>query len=311
MDKEQDFGHIGPKGSFEVDLGEEKKYLFQIIIEQLLQANKKYNVTIPYYVMTSVENNAETVKFFEKMNYFGYPKEYVELFIQAEEPLVNKEGKLLIGEDKTIEFASNGNGEIYRSMKRTGVIDNMKSKKLEWVIITGIDNILVKVIDPLFLGITIDQNNEISSKAVSKKTPKESGGVFAKADGRPGIIEYVEIPEEIANEKNSNGDYLYGDMNIVNHLFTIDAIEELSSKVLPYHTAVKNCKHLDEEGNLVEEKIYKFEKFIFDGFIYFNDMSLLRVKREDEFAPIKNKEGEDSPETAKKMYQDYINRLKK
>lgn len=311
MDKEQDFGHNGPKGSFKVSLEPEDKYLFQIIVEQLIEANKKYDITIPYYIMTSYENNDETIAFFNKMNYFGYPKDFVKFFIQAEEPLVNKEGKLLIGEDKTIRFASNGNGEIYKSMKRTGIIEDMKNKKIEWLVVTGIDNVLVKIIDPLFLGITIKQGNKIASKSVVKRTPKESGGVFAKADGKPGIIEYVEIPESIANDKSSNGEYLYADINIVNHLLHISALDELSNKELPYHTAVKNCKHLDENGSALEEKIYKFEKFIFDGFVYFNDMSLLRVKREDEFAPIKNKDGEDSPTTAKKMYEDYVSRLKK
>lgn len=311
MDKEQDFGHNGPKGSFKVSLEPEDKYLFQIIVEQLIEANKKYDITIPYYIMTSYENNDETIAFFNKMNYFGYPKDFVKFFIQAEEPLVNKEGKLLIGEDKTIRFASNGNGEIYKSMKRTGIIEDMKNKKIEWLVVTGIDNVLVKIIDPLFLGITIKQGNKIASKSVVKRTPKESGGVFAKADGKPGIIEYVEIPESIANDKSSNGEYLYADINIVNHLLHISALDELSNKELPYHTAVKNCKHLDENGSVLEEKIYKFEKFIFDGFVYFKDMSLLRVKREDEFAPIKNKDGEDSPTTAKKMYEDYVSRLKK
>lgn len=289
----------------------EEKYLFQIIIEQLIKANEKYSITIPYYIMTSVENNQDTIEFFEKMNYFNYPKEYIRFFVQAEEPLVNKAGKLLIGENNIIKFASNGNGEIYRSMKKNGIIEDMKNKNINWVLVTGIDNILVNIIDLEFIGLTIKQGNLIASKSVIKKTPKESGGVFAKANERPGIIEYVEIPEYIANEVDKNGDYLYGDINIVNHLFDIKAIEALSGKKLPYHTAVKNCKYLDEQGKLVEEKIYKFEKFIFDGFVYFKDMSLFRVKREDEFAPIKNKEGEDSPETAKKLYEEYINRLKK
>ena len=303
-------GYNGPKGSFKIDLEVGEKYLFQIIIEQLIQANKKYNITIPYYIMTSVENNKETVEFFEKMNYFNYPKEFVKFFIQAEEPLVSKEGKLLIGEDKTIRFASNGNGEIYKSMKRTKTVEDMKQKNIEWVVVTGIDNILANVVDPLFIGLTIKQGNKIGSKSVVKKTPKESGGVFAKADDKPGIIEYVEIPDGIANDKNEDGEYLYADINIVNHLFNISALDEIAKKILPYHTAVKNCKYLDEEGNTREDKIYKFEKFIFDGFVYMKEMTLLRVKREDEFAPIKNKQGEDSPETAKKMYEDCLNRLK-
>ncbi|MGN1310592.1 MAG: UTP--glucose-1-phosphate uridylyltransferase [Clostridia bacterium] len=287
------------------------KYLFQIIVEQLIEANKKYNITIPYYVMTSRENHEETVAFFETMDYFGYPKQAIKFFKQAEEPLISKDGKLLIGEDRLIKFASNGNGEIYKSLSKNGIIDDMKNKNINWVLVTGIDNILVKIVDPLFIGITIKQGNSIASKSIIKKTPTESGGVFAKANGKPGIIEYVEISEEVANEKDSDGEYVFGDMNIVNHLFKIDALQEIASKPLPYHTAVKKSKFLDENGVLSEGSIYKFEKFIFDGFVYFDEMSLLRVKREEEFAPIKNAIGQDSPKTAKKMYEDYIKTLKK
>lgn len=261
--------------------------------------------------MTSEENNEETIAFFEKMKYFGYPKEAVRFFKQAEKPLINKAGKLLIGEDNLIKFASNGNGEIYKSMVKNGIIEHMKKCNAEWVLITGIDNILVKIVDPLLMGITIKQGNLIASKSTVKNTPKESGGVFAKADGKPGIIEYVEIPEEMANEKNQKGEFVYGDMNIVNHLFNIKALEAIDSRPLPYHTAVKKCEYIDENGKIAQESVYKFEKFIFDGFVFFDDMTLLRVEREKEFAPIKNATGNDSPETAKKLYQDYINTLKK
>ncbi len=294
-----------------MDLEPQGKYLFEIIIDQLLEANKKYNITIPYYVMTSEENNDDTVKFFEKMNYFTYPKDKIKFFKQAEEPLVSKQGKILIGENKLIKLASNGNGAIYKSMQINGIINDMKQNGVEWVVITGIDNVLIKIVDEIFIGATISQNNLIASKSVIKKTPKESGGVFAKANGKPGIIEYVEIPEKIANEKNEEGDFLFADINIVNHLFKINALEKIALKPLPYHTAVKKSKFLDENGIEKQEDVYKFEKFIFDGFVYFDNMTLLRVKREEEFAPIKNKEGNDSPETAKKMYEDYIKRLKK
>ncbi len=311
MDKEQGFGHNGPKGTFKINLEPESKYLFQVIIDKLIDANKKYNITIPYYIMTSEENHDETVSFFEEMNYFGYPKDAIKFFKQAETPLVSKEGKLLIGENNLIRLASNGNGEVFKSMVKKGIIDDMKKKQIEWVIFTGIDNILAKIVDPLFLGTTIQKGTLIASKSIIKRTPREGGGVFVKADGKPGIIEYVEIPEDMANEKDSNGNFVFGDMNILNHLFSIKALEIIDSNPLPYHTAVKKCKHINENGEIVTDKVYKFEKFIFDGFVFFDDINVMRVKREEEFAPIKNPEGEDSPETAKKMYQDYIKTLKK
>lgn len=261
--------------------------------------------------MTSKDNNDDTIAFFEKMNYFGYPKETIKFFIQAEKPLVSKQGKLIIGEDNLIKFASNGNGEIYNSMEKNGIIADMQEKDIKWVSITGIDNILAKIVDPLLIGITICQNNFIASKSIVKNTPKESGGVFAKADGKPGVIEYIELPDEIANIKDENNEYIFGDMNFVNHLFTIEALQIIANKELPYHTAVKRCKYIDENKNEVIDNIYKFEKFIFDSFVFFDDMSLLRVKREEEFAPIKNAKGEDSPQTAKKLYEDYLKTLKK
>ena len=261
--------------------------------------------------MTSEENNDETVAFFEKMNYFGYPEQAVKFFKQAETPLISKDGKLLIGKDNLIKLASNGNGEIYKSMIKKGIVEDMKQKHAEWILITGIDNILVKIIDPLLIGATAKQGNLIASKSVIKRTPRESGGVFAKADAKPGIIEYVEVSDEMANQTDANGEFVFGDMNIVNHLFNIKALDIIDSRPLPYHTAVKKCEYKDEKGKLVQEPVYKFEKFIFDGFVFFDDMTLLRVQREKEFAPIKNKEGNDSPETAKKMYEDYIKSLKK
>jgi len=304
-------GHNGPKGSFKIDLGENGKYLFELIIDKLICENKKYNITIPYYIMTSRENHKETVDFFEKMNYFGYPKTHVYFFMQEEEPLINKQGKLLISEEKIIRLASNGNGEVFKSMRKKGIIDDMRAKGIKWLTMTGVDNILVKLVDPILIGAAIKKNTQIASKAIIKRNATEGGGVFARWNGKPGIIEYVEVPADIANSKDENGEFIFGDMNILNHLFTLDAVEKISNSYMPYHTAVKKAKYLDENGKIQEDKVYKFEKFVFDGFIYFDDIAVVRVKREEEFAPIKNPDGQDSPETAIKLYKDYMKTLKK
>ena len=185
----------------------------------------------------------------------------------------------------------------------------MKENNIKWVFVGGVDNILLKIVDPLLLGITVSENNKIASKSVIKTNPKERAGVFCKIDGRPGIIEYSELPEEMAEEVDEHGDLVYGDLNILSHLYNIEALDELSSKVLPYHIAEKKSNYLDENGNLVEpegKNVYKFESFIFDAFSNYEDISILRVKREEEFAPIKNKEGNDSPETAIKLYNNRI-----
>ena len=298
-------GHSGPKGTFKVELDNGDKYLFQIIVESLQKANEKYGVVIPWYLMTSEENNNQTLAFLEKNNFFGYPREKVKLFKQGKAPLISTEGKLLIGKDKLIKEASDGNGSIYKSLKVDGMIEDMRNNNIQWIFVGGVDNILLRIIDPLFVGITISENNKIASKSVIKTNPRERAGVFCKIDGKPGIIEYSELPEEMVEEVDENGDLVFGDVNILSHLYNIEALEELADKTLPYHIAVKKSDYLDEAGNLVipeDKNVYKFESFIFDAFSNYDDMSILRVKRQDEFAPIKNAEGNDSPKTAIELY---------
>ena len=298
-------GHTGPKGTFKVNLKNGEKYLFQIIVESLQNANEKYGVTIPWYIMTSEENNDQTLAFLEEHNYFGYPQTMVKLFKQGKAPLISKEGKLLIGKDKLIKEASDGNGSIYKSLSDAGILEDMKAKNVEWIFVGGVDNILLKIVDPLLVGVTINEGNQIASKSVIKTNPRERAGVFCKIDGKPGIIEYSELPEEMIEEVDENGELVFGDVNILSHLYNIKALEELANKEMPYHIAVKKSDYLDENGTLVtpeDKNVYKFESFIFDVFSSFDNISILRVKREEEFAPIKNKEGNDSPETAVKLY---------
>ncbi|MBR1654647.1 MAG: UTP--glucose-1-phosphate uridylyltransferase [Clostridia bacterium] len=298
-------GHTGPKGTFKVNLKNGEKYLFQIIVESLQKANEKYGVIIPWYIMTSEENNDQTLAFLEEHSYFGYPQEKVKLFKQGKAPLISKEGKLLIGKDKLIKEASDGNGSIYKSLSVDGILDDMKNNNIEWVFVGGVDNILLKIVDPLLVGVTINEGNQIASKSVIKTNPRERAGVFCKIDGKPGIIEYSELPEEMIEEVDENGELVFGDVNILSHLYNIKALEQLANMKMPYHIAIKKSDYLDENGNLVvpeDKNVYKFESFIFDVFSSFDNISILRVKREEEFAPIKNKEGNDSPETAVKLY---------
>jgi len=302
-------GHTGPKGTFKISVNNGDKYLFQIIVESLQKANNKYGVVIPWYIMTSDENNDQTLEFLEANNFFGYDKQKVKLFKQGKAPLISTKGQLLIGKDKLIKEASDGNGSIYQSLEKNGILEDMKQNNIKWVFVGGVDNILLRIVDPLLIGVTVSENNKIASKSVVKASPKERAGVFCKIDGKPGIIEYSELPEEMAEKVDENGKLVYGDVNILSHLFSIDALEKLAKIELPYHIAEKKSEYLDENGNLVlpeDKNVYKFESFIFDAFSNYNEMSILRVKREDEFAPIKNAEGVDSPETAIKLYNSKI-----
>lgn len=307
-------GHKGPKGTFKIDTINGEKYLFQIIVESLQTANKKYGVIIPWYIMTSEDNNDQTIEFLEKNDYFGYKKEKVKFFKQGKVPMIKTDGNIVIDKNKLVKEASDGNGSIYKSLKDAGLLQEMKSEGIEWIFVGGVDNILLKIVDPILTGITIKENNLISSKSVVKKNAKERVGVFCKLNGVPKVIEYTELPERMAEETDSNGELMYGEVNILSHLFNIKALEKLAEQKLPYHTAFKKSNYLNEDAEFIEvsePNAYKFESYIFDGFSFFDDMSVLRVKREEEFAPIKNATGSDSPETAIKLYNEYIEKNNK
>lgn len=300
--------HNGPKGTFKVDVDPEPKYLFQILAENLQRANKKYNVILPWYIMTSTENNEETVNFFEKHEYFGYPKENVMFFTQGNLPILLENGDLIVDKDYTIKEAADGNGCIYSAMAKAGVLEDMKKKNVKWIFIGAVDNILLNMVDPILLGLTIDEKNEAASKSVAKASPKEKVGAFCKINGVPSVIEYTELPEKMAEEVDEEGELLFGEAHIMCNLFSIQALEKVSKVQLPYHVAHKKSNYMNENEEFVkvtEPNAYKFEAFIFDAFNFFDDISILRGKREMDFAPIKNKVGNDSPDTAKELYNNY------
>ena len=303
-------GHTGPKGTFLVNIKPEPEYLFQIILDTIKRANEKYGVTITWYIMTSTENDQVTRDFFEEHNYFDYPKEKIVFFVQDNMPLLNEDGKVIINKQFEIKEASDGNGCIYKALKKNGLLDKMKQEGTEWIFVGSADNVLVHMVDPLLVGLTIKENNLIGSKSIIKSGPHERVGVFCKKNSKPGIIEYSEMPEEMAEETDEEGELVFADSNIVCHLYNIKAMEQLADVKLPYHSAHKKADFMQLDGEMfkaTEPNAYKYEAFIFDGFSYFDDMSVLRVKREEEFAPIKNKEGNDSPETAIALYNKFWN----
>ena len=304
-------GHSGPKGTFKLDVYGKGKYLFEILAENLKEANQKHGKVIPWYIMTSKENNKETINFMEKHNYFGYDKASVRFFAQSELPLLDVNGKLLVGKDMRIKEASDGNGGTYSSLRASGCLAEMKEKGIKWVFIGGVDNALLKMADTILLGIAIKKKVQIASKSIVKANSHERVGVFAKMNGHPKVIEYSEMPDKMAEEVDVNGELKYGEAHIMCNLYTIEAIEKISKETLIYHSAFKKNSYIDENGREViptEPNSYKFESFIFDAFELFDDIAILRGKREDDFAPVKNKEGVDSPKTAKELYEKYWNR---
>lgn len=306
-------GHSGPKGTFKLDVYGKGKYLFEILAENLKEANSKYETIIPWYIMTSKQNNDETIKFMKKHNYFGYNPNNVHFFAQSELPLMDTNGKLLIGKDMKIKEASDGNGGTYSSLRSSGALAEMKENGIKWIFIGGVDNVLLKMADTVLLGMAIKKGVQIASKSVVKANPHERVGVFGKMNGHPKVIEYTELPEKMAEEMDNNGELKYGESHIMCNLYTIEAIEKISKETLIYHSALKKNSYINEEGKEIiptEPNAYKFESFIFDAFELFDDIAILRGKRKEDFAPVKNKEGVDSPKTAKELYEKFWNENK-
>ncbi len=299
-------GHSGPKGTFDIGLDSHKS-LFELLCDSIKEEAKKYDVQIPWFIMTSKENNKDTIEFFKKNKYFGYEKN-IYFFIQGELPMIDTEGKILIGEDGLIKLAADGHGGVYESLVRSNMVNKMKELGCKWVFIGGVDNCLAKMVDPVLMGIAIDKNVTAAGKSVVKANPHEKVGAFCKKNGKPSVVEYSEITDEMAEAVDENGELLYGESHILCNLFSVDAIERMGSNPLPYHIAFKKATYIDKDGNKVvptSPNAFKFEAFLFDAFGEVDDMAILRVKREEEFAPVKNANGVDSPETARKLYNDF------
>ena len=299
-------GHDGPKGTYDIGL-DSHKCLFELLCDGLKEANKKYEVTVPWFIMTSEENNEQTQDFFKQNRYFGYEKN-VFFFTQGQLPMVDTEGKILIAENGLIKEAADGHGGVYESIVKSGMLDKMKELGVEWVFIGGVDNCLVRMVDPVLMGLAIYKEVTGAGKSVVKANPQEKVGAFCKKNGKPNVIEYSEITPEMAEARDAAGELLYGESHILCNLFNISAIERMGNTPLPYHSAFKKATYIDKDGNKVvpdSPNAYKFEAFLFDAFQDLDDMVVLRVKREEEFAPVKNATGVDSPETARDLYNKF------
>ena len=301
-------GHTGPKGSYILNIKPNPKSLFEILCDNLKNAKEKYNIVIPWYIMTSRENNSKTIEFFEENNYFNYPKEAVKFFIQGELPMLSTNGKILLTEEGIVKEAADGHGGIFEAMFKNNIVEDMQNKNIEWIFVGPVDNPLSKTVDEILIGLAKEKNVLEAGKSLVKANPNEKVGVFCKKNGRPSVIEYTEITEDMANEKDENGNLVYGESHINCNMFNIKGLEIIGNKRLPYHSAFKKATYLNENGEIIkpnEPNAYKFESFIFDSFNTLDDMLIFRVKREEEFAPIKNKEGIDSVETAIELYNKF------
>lgn len=187
--------------------------------------------------MTSKKNNNETVKYFEENKYFNR-KEYIRFFVQDELPMFLENKNLIVDENRQIKFASNGHGNVFIAMKKNGVISELKKRKIKYLLITGLNNILMKPIDEVPLGIMIDKGVKSIGKSIKKEDPEEKMGVFCKKNGKVGVIEYSEISKELAKKKKGN-ELLYADAHLLWNIYRVDDLEKLSMKKVKYHLAYK------------------------------------------------------------------------
>ena len=297
-------GYKGPKGCYEIDVPP-KKSLFEFICDKLKKINQQYGVYLNWYIMTSVFNDKETKLYFKEKNYFDYLENKIYFFEQDTLPIITKDGKAILDTIYTIKKGSNGNGDVFKAFEKAGLISTLS--KTKWISISGIDNILLEIIDPLFIGLSEYNKSEIASKSIAKEDLKDNDYVFANVDGRPNIIERKNLTEQMIQSKNDNGQYNYNQINILSHLFTTKAFIQATDLNLRYHRAFKKSDFINEEGMKIvvtSPNSFKFERFIFDSFKYYKKFTLLEVKREDEFAPIKAFTGDATPEIALNMYKE-------
>ncbi len=298
-------GFDGPKGKYNIGITKEM-YIFERLIRNLQEVTDKAGCFVPLYIMTSDKNNDETIAFFEEKDYFGYPKDFVKFFKQEMAPSVDFNGKLFMEALDSLSLSPNGNGGWFYSMAVTGVLNDVKVRGVEWLNIFAVDNVLQRIADPVFVGATLDSGRVSGAKVVRKADPEEKIGVLCLEDGKPSIVEYYEMTEEIINSREANGELSYNFGVILNYLFRVDQLEEISSKKMPVHVVEKKIPYLDENGVLIKPESpngYKFELLVLDMIHLFENCLSYEVVRDYEFAPIKNKTGVDSVESARALLQ--------
>ena len=296
-------GFDHPKGMFNIGV-ERELYIFECLINNLLEVTKQANAWVPLFIMTSVDNNKETREFFEKHNYFGYSSENVWFFVQEQLPTVDTNGKLMLSGTGVISTAPNGNGGWYASMAKTGMLQIVKEAKLEWLNVFAVDNVLQRIADPCFIGAVIESGKVSGAKVVAKATPEEKVGVLCLEDGKPSIVEYYEMTDEMLYSREADGTLSYNYGVILNYLFLVDKLNQTVSVKLPLHRAFKKIKYINAEGNIItpdEPNAYKFETLVLDMVKLQEDCLAYEVDRSKEFAPVKNKTGVDSVDTARKL----------
>ncbi len=301
-------GFDGPKGDFPIS-PIKNKTLFQIFAEMIAAASQKYGVKVPWYVMTSPMNHEDVGESFRKNHCWGLDEKDVFIFEQGTLPNFTFDGKILLAARDRIARSPDGHGGCIKALFKSGALDDMKSRGIEYISYFQVDNPLIHIFDPLFIGLHALDEAEMSAKALTKAYPMEKMGNFCLVDGKVMVIEYSDLPEELAKKRREDGSLLFELGSTAIHVFSTSFIERLNYKkiALPLHRAVKKIPHVDEKGRPAEPEEtngVKLETFVFDALPLAENAMILKTMREQEFAPVKNAEGNDSPETAENLMKE-------
>ena len=261
-----------PKGMFDLGLASHKT-LFQIQAERIYRLQKmagKSQAIIPWYIMASEHTLNSTIEFFKKNSYFGLDEKNIMFFEQDNIPCFTLDGKIILKQMFKLARAPNGNGGLYEAISKKGILNDMQQRGIHHIHAYCVDNILVKVADPVFIGYCATKNVECGAKAVEKMNPNEAVGVICKVGGRYQVVEYSELSEEISQQRGADGRLMFNAGNICNHYFTLKFLrEKVRYDELPYHLAKKKIPYVDGEGRPIQPDKpngIKLEKFIFDVF---------------------------------------------
>ena len=296
-------GSDNPKGMYDIGLTKEV-FIFQRIIENILDVVKETGATPRLFIMTSDKNNDATIAFLKEKNYFGYPEDKVNFFKQDMAPACDYNGKLYMEGKGKLATSPNGNAGWYTSMIKAGLDKVVESEGIEWINVFAVDNVLQRICDPTFVGATIDAGVEVGAKVVKKAAPDEKVGVICLEDGRPSIVEYYELSLEMMDAKDEKGEPAYNFGVILNYLFNVAALNRISKQSTMLHVVEKKIPYVDDSGSLVkptEPNGYKFEQLVLDLIHMLDSCLSYEVIREKEFAPIKNPTGVDSVESAREL----------
>jgi UDP-N-acetylglucosamine/UDP-N-acetylgalactosamine diphosphorylase len=298
-------GFDGPKGAFPFSpiTG---TTLFAHHAAKIAALRERHGAALPWYVLTSPQNDAVTRAFFAQHGHFGLDPASVRFVVQGTLPAVDRrEGTILLEAPDRLALSPDGHGGLLSALRASGALDEIAAGGAETIFTFQVDNPMLSVCRPDFLGHHVAAGAEMSSMVVRKLGPEEKMGVIARVDGRTGVVEYSDLPDELAERRDADGELAYWAGSIAVHCLEVAFVRELTEGGLrlPYHRAVKVVAHVDAEGRPVEPdepNAVKFETFLFDALPAARRAVTVEARREDEFSPIKNAEGADSPATARR-----------